>query len=53
MNNIIDAKSIAANLKEELKRNVNDRISKGLRAPKIASILVGEDGGSIYYINSF
>jgi len=52
MNNIIDAKSIAANLKEELKRNVNDRISKGLRAPKIASILVGEDDGSIYYINS-
>ena len=52
MNNIIDAKSIATNLKEELKRNVNDRISKGLRAPKIASILVGEDGGSIYYINS-
>lgn len=52
MNNIIDAKSIATNLKEELKRNVNDRIAKGLRPPKIASILVGEDDGSIYYINS-
>lgn len=52
MNNIIDAKFIATNLKEELKKNVNDRIAKGLRVPKIASILVGEDHGSIYYINS-
>ena len=52
MDNIIDARLIATTLKEELKKNVNDRITKGLRVPKIASILVGEDDGSIYYINS-
>ena len=52
MNNIIDSKSIAIKLKQDLKRNVNYRIEKGLRVPKIASILVGDDDGSIYYINS-
>jgi len=52
MNNIIDAKSIATKLKEKLKKDINERIVKGLRAPKIASILVGNDDGSIYYINN-
>lgn len=52
MNNIIDAKSIATKLKEKLKKDINERIVKGLRVPKIASILVGNDDGSIYYINN-
>ena len=52
MNNIIDGKKISLEIKEEIKRFVEKRKEKGLRGPKIASILVGNDGGSIYYINS-
>ncbi|MCF0148472.1 MAG: bifunctional methylenetetrahydrofolate dehydrogenase/methenyltetrahydrofolate cyclohydrolase [Clostridium sp.] len=52
MNNIIDGKKISLKIKEEIKAFVKGRLEKGLRAPKIASILVGNDGGSIYYINS-
>ena len=52
MNNIIDGKKISLEIKEEIKRFVEKRKEKGLRGPKIASILVGNDGGSIYYINN-
>ncbi|MDY4251749.1 MULTISPECIES: tetrahydrofolate dehydrogenase/cyclohydrolase catalytic domain-containing protein [unclassified Clostridium] len=52
MNNIIDGKKISLEIKEEIKRFVDERKEKGLRVPKIASLLVGNDGGSIYYINN-
>ncbi len=52
MENIIDGRKISLEIKEEIKAFVKGRLEKGLRAPKIASILVGNDGGSIYYINS-
>jgi len=50
--NIIDGKKISLEIKEEIKAFVKERVEKGLRAPKIASILIGNDGGSIYYINN-
>lgn len=52
MGKIIDGKIIAQEIKEEIKSFVETRKKNGLRAPKIVSILVGDDGGSIYYINS-
>lgn len=52
MGKIIDGKIIAQELKEEIKSFVDNRRKNGLRIPKIVSILVGNDGGSIYYINS-
>ena len=52
MKNIIDGKKISLEIKEEMKAFVKGRLEKELRAPKIASILIGNDGGSIYYINS-
>ncbi|MGG7143648.1 bifunctional 5,10-methylenetetrahydrofolate dehydrogenase/5,10-methenyltetrahydrofolate cyclohydrolase [Clostridium nigeriense] len=52
MGKIIDGKKVSQDVKEEIKTFIEKRKSKGLRVPKIVSILVGNDGGSIYYINS-
>ncbi|MGL4569692.1 MAG: bifunctional 5,10-methylenetetrahydrofolate dehydrogenase/5,10-methenyltetrahydrofolate cyclohydrolase [Clostridium sp.] len=52
MNKIIDGREISKNIKEDIKKFIEDRKEKGLVIPKIASILVGNDGGSIYYLNS-
>ncbi len=52
MGQIINGREIANNIKEEIKEYILKRKEIGLRAPKIVSILVGNDGGSIYYINN-
>ncbi|HCW52951.1 MAG TPA: bifunctional methylenetetrahydrofolate dehydrogenase/methenyltetrahydrofolate cyclohydrolase [Clostridium sp.] len=52
MGQIINGKEIALKLKEEIKNFVSERQKSNLRIPKIASILVGDDGGSIYYMES-
>lgn len=52
MGKIIDGKKVSKDIKEEIKSFIEKRKSKGLRVPKIVSILVGNDGGSVYYINS-
>lgn len=52
MGQIINGKEVALELKEEIKRFVDNRRERNLKIPKIASILVGNDGGSIYYMNS-
>jgi methylenetetrahydrofolate dehydrogenase (NADP+) / methenyltetrahydrofolate cyclohydrolase len=52
MGKIIDGKKVSQDIKDEIKGFIEDRKSKGLRVPKIVSILVGNDGGSVYYINS-
>ena len=52
MGQIIDGKEIALRVKEEIKEFVDERVTIGKNRPKIASILVGSDGGSIYYMNS-
>ena len=52
MGQIIDVKSLAENLRNDIKDFANDRKKQGLKAPKIASVLVSDDPGSIYYIES-
>lgn len=52
MGEIINVKEMATILKSEISSFVKQRADKGLNAPKIASILVGDDGGSIFYMNN-
>lgn len=52
MGQIIDGRGVAQGVKNQIKEFVNKKVNEGKRVPKIASILVGNDGGSIYYINS-
>ncbi len=52
MGQIINGREIATNIKEEIKSYVDKRTKEGKDIPQIASILVGNDGGSIYYMNS-
>lgn len=49
---IIDGKSTAKEIKKELKAKVDERISKGKKTPHLAAILVGNDGGSLTYVNA-
>lgn len=52
MGEIINVKEMASVLKSEISDFVEKRVKEGLNAPKIASILVGDDGGSIFYMNN-
>lgn len=52
MGNIIDGRAAAQNVKDELKQFVNNVKSAGHRAPCLSTVLVGGDGGSIYYANN-
>ena len=44
MGQIINGKEIASKLKEKIKKEISNKANK-----RISSILVGNDGGSIYY----
>lgn len=48
----IDGKAIALEVKEEIKEFIKVREKGNLKIPKVASILVGDDGGSIFYLNN-
>lgn len=52
MSKIINCKEISQNIKENIINFVNERKEKNSVIPKIASILVGNDSGSMYYLNS-
>ncbi|BCZ46879.1 bifunctional protein FolD [Clostridium gelidum] len=52
MGKIINGKEVALKVKEDIKNFISNRKEKDLKIPKIASILVGNDGGSIYYMAS-
>ena len=52
MGEIINGKEVALKVKEEIKSFTEGKKEEGKRMPKIASILVGDDGGSIYYMNN-
>lgn len=52
MGEIINVKEMATMLKSEISSFVSSRVEQGLNAPKIASILVGDDGGSVFYMNN-
>ena len=48
MGNIINGREISNNIKDEIREYVKN---EKFKVPKIVSILVGNDGGSIYYQN--
>lgn len=49
---IIDGKAIAAELRQEIKARVEQRLASGLRAPGLAVVLVGSDSASQVYVGS-
>lgn len=48
---LIDGKQIAANYRNELKTKIDQRLTRGQRAPGLAVILVGDDSASQVYVN--
>lgn len=46
----LSGKELASNRKVELKDNILKAIEEGKRQPTLASIIVGEDGGSLSYL---
>ncbi|SES83470.1 bifunctional methylenetetrahydrofolate dehydrogenase/methenyltetrahydrofolate cyclohydrolase FolD [Thalassotalea agarivorans] len=49
---LIDGKDIAKQLRTSVKQRVEQRLDKGLRAPGLAVILVGQDPASQVYVGS-
>jgi 5,10-methylene-tetrahydrofolate dehydrogenase/Methenyl tetrahydrofolate cyclohydrolase len=49
---IISGRELAKKSREDLKQYVDGLKAKGSRVPCIATILVGNDGGSIYYVKN-
>ena len=49
---IIDGKAIAAEIQHEIAQQIQARISKGMRPPGPATILVGEGGASRIYVRN-
>ena len=47
---LIDGKKVASEIKQEIAANVADWVKKGKRAPHLAAVLVGHDGGSETYV---
>jgi methylenetetrahydrofolate dehydrogenase (NADP+)/methenyltetrahydrofolate cyclohydrolase len=52
MGTIINGREKAKETREQIKTFVTDRIKAGKRVPCLATILIGEDGGSISYMNN-
>lgn len=49
---LIDGKSVAAQIKQEIAAEVNEILANGGKRPHLAAILVGHDGGSETYVAS-
>ena len=49
---IIDGKSIAAGIREQVKQRVSQRIARGARPPGLAVILIGNDPASEVYVRN-
>ncbi|MBU2651958.1 MAG: bifunctional methylenetetrahydrofolate dehydrogenase/methenyltetrahydrofolate cyclohydrolase FolD [Bacteroidetes bacterium] len=49
---IIDGKAIAAEIRNEIKKEVAAMIDAGLEAPHLAAILIGDDPASHTYVNN-
>lgn len=47
---LIDGKAIAQQVRSEIAREVSERVSEGLPAPGLATILVGDDPASAVYV---
>jgi methylenetetrahydrofolate dehydrogenase (NADP+)/methenyltetrahydrofolate cyclohydrolase len=49
---IIDGKAIAADIRREIRREIDARVDRGYRHPGLAVILVGEDPASRIYVRN-
>ena len=49
---LIDGKSVAAEIRDRIRRRVADRLAAGKRPPGLAVILVGEDPASGIYVRN-
>ena len=49
---IIDGKQVAAQVRQEVKNRVTERIAQGKRPPGLAVILIGNDPASQVYVNN-
>lgn len=49
---LIDGKAIAAEVRQTVKRRIEDRLGAGLRRPGLAVILVGQDPASEIYVRN-
>ena len=49
---LIDGKAIAAEVRQTVKRRIEDRLRAGLRTPGLAVILVGQDPASEIYVRN-
>ena len=49
---LLDGKSLAASIKEEIKTEISVLIDAGERTPHLAAVLVGEDPASQTYVAS-
>lgn len=49
---IIDGKSIASEIREQVRTRINARVAAGHRPPGLAVVLAGEDPASKVYVNS-
>lgn len=49
---LIDGKATAAQIKQEIKDEVEQMVARGERRPHLAAILVGHDGGSETYVKN-
>ena len=47
---IIDGKAIAEAIREDVKKAVNERLSKGLPAPGLATVIIGDNPASKVYV---
>ena len=49
---LLDGKATAQQIREELKLAVEQRRANGQKVPHLAAVLVGNDGGSLTYVNA-
>ena len=49
---IIDGKAIAGEIQREVAEKIRARVSRGMRAPGLATVLVGEDSASRIYVRN-
>ena len=47
---LIDGKAIAESLREEVKQKVKERVAKGLPAPGLATVIIGDNPASKVYV---
>jgi methylenetetrahydrofolate dehydrogenase (NADP+)/methenyltetrahydrofolate cyclohydrolase len=49
---VIDGKAAAQRVRDEVKREVDARVARGLRRPGLATVLVGDDAASAVYVKN-